>query len=76
LLGFAHVGAKDEAAGYFRGFPSYWNIAAFYAGLAFHGLGEAGQWLNGAVLLALARADRLTGALLYPNSLRVRGSCR
>src|SRR5688572_2320526 len=36
LLGFANVGAKDEAAGYFRGFPSYWNIAAFYAGLSFH----------------------------------------
>ena len=38
LLGFANVGAKDEAAGYFRGFPSYWNIAAFYAGLAFTAL--------------------------------------
>lgn len=28
-----HLDAKDEAAGYFRGFPIYWNIAAFYAGL-------------------------------------------
>lgn len=32
LLGFANVGAKDEAAGYFRGFPSYWNIAVGIAG--------------------------------------------
>jgi phosphatidylcholine synthase len=67
LLGFANVGAKDEAAGYFRGFPSYWNIAAFYAGLAFHGLGETGQWLNGVVLLALAALTVSPVRFLYPN---------
>jgi len=67
LLGFAHVGAKDEAAGFFRGFPSYWNIAAFYAGLAFHGLGETGQWLNGAVLVALAALTVSPVRFLYPN---------
>ena len=67
LLGFAHVGAKDEAAGYFRGFPSYWNIAAFYAGLAFHGLGETGQWLNAVVLLALAALTVSPVRFLYPN---------
>jgi phosphatidylcholine synthase len=67
LLGFANVGAKDEAAGYFRGFPSYWNIAAFYLGLAFYGLGEAGQWLNGVVLLALAVLTVSPIRFLYPN---------
>jgi phosphatidylcholine synthase len=67
LLGFAHVGAKDEAAGYFRGFPSYWNIAAFYAGLAFYGLGETGQWLNAAALLALAALTVSPVRFLYPN---------
>ena len=67
LLGFANVGAKDEAAGYFRGFPSYWNIAAFYAGLAFHGLGETGQWFNGVVLLALAALTVSPVRFLYPN---------
>ena len=67
LLGFANVGAKDEAAGYFRGFPSYWNIVAFYAGLAVHGLGEAGQWLNGVVLLALAALTVSPVRFLYPN---------
>jgi phosphatidylcholine synthase len=67
LLGFAHVGAKDEAAGYFRGFPSYWNIAAFYAGLAFHGLGEVGQWLTGVVLLALAGLTVSPVRFIYPN---------
>ena len=67
LLGFANVGAKDEAAGYFRGFPSYWNIAAFYAGLAFHGLGETGQWLNGGMLLGLAALTVSPVRFLYPN---------
>jgi phosphatidylcholine synthase len=67
LLGFANVGAKDEAAGYFRGFPSYWNIAAFYSGLAFHGLGETGQWLNGVILLALAALTVSPVRFLYPN---------
>ena len=67
LLGFANVGAKDEAAGYFRGFPSYWNIAAFYAGLAYYGLGETGQWLNGVALLALAVLTVSPVRFLYPN---------
>jgi len=67
LLGFANAGAKDEAAGFFRGFPSYWNVAAFYAGLAFYGLGEAGQWLNAAVLLALAALTVSPVRFLYPN---------
>ena len=67
LLGFANVGAKDEAAGYFRGFPSYWNIAAFYVGLAFYGLGETGQWLNAGMLLALAALTVSPVRFLYPN---------
>jgi phosphatidylcholine synthase len=67
LLGFANLAAKDEAAGYFRGFPSYWNIAAFYAGLAFHGLGDSGQWLNGVVLLALAALTVSPVRFIYPN---------
>jgi phosphatidylcholine synthase len=67
LLGFANVAAKDEAAGYFRGFPSYWNVAAFYAGLAFYGLGETGQWVNGAGLLALAALTVSPVRFLYPN---------
>ena len=67
LLGFAHAGAKDEAGGYFRGFPSYWNIAAFYAGLALYALGEVGQWLNGVLLLVLAALTVSPVRFLYPN---------
>ena len=28
---FVHTGAKESALGYFRGFPSYWNIFVFFA---------------------------------------------
>ena len=67
LLGFANVGAKDEAAGFFRGFPSYWNVAAFYAGLAvLHG-GEVGRWGNGVGLLLLAVLTVSPVRFLYPN---------
>ena len=67
LLGFAHTHAKDEAAGFFRGFPSYWNIIALYAGLAASLLGPAGQWLNAAVVLGLAVMTVSPVWLLYPN---------
>jgi phosphatidylcholine synthase len=30
LFGFANVGAKEEDAGFFLGFPSYWNVFALY----------------------------------------------
>lgn len=67
LFGFAHAGAKDESAGYFRGFPSYWNIFAFYAGLAHASLGDAGAWVNAAAVLALAALTVSPVRFLYPN---------
>jgi phosphatidylcholine synthase len=33
LFGFANVGIKDESGGFFLGWPSMWNVVAFYAGL-------------------------------------------
>jgi phosphatidylcholine synthase len=64
LLGFSNAGAKDESGGFFLGFPSYWNIVAFYLGIAaFHGL----HWLNGIVLLALAVLTVLPVGFIYPN---------
>ena len=32
VFGFANVGAKEEKGGFFLGFPSYWNVVAFYTG--------------------------------------------
>lgn len=60
LLGFANVGAKDEAHGFFLGFPSYWNVYAFYAGL----LEPA---IAGALALALAALTIAPVRFLYPN---------
>ena len=64
LFGFANTGAKDEGGGYFLGFPSYWNVVAFYAGFAnrFYG-----PWVNAAALLLLALLTVLPVRFLYPN---------
>lgn len=67
LLGFAHRQAKDEEHGFFRGFPSYWNIVAFYAGLSAALLPTAGPWINAGVLLALAAMTVSPVWLIYPN---------
>lgn len=64
LLGFAHTGAKREEEGFFRGFPSYWNIFAFYAGLSTFLLNE---WVTLILLLLLTVATVSPIWLLYPN---------
>jgi phosphatidylcholine synthase len=64
LLGFAHTQAKQEDDGFFRGFPSYWNAYAFYAGVWAAGHGPA---LNAGVLVALAALTVAPVRFLYPN---------
>ena len=64
LLGFANVAAKQEEEGFFLGFPSYWNIYAFYAGL-WHA--EIGPWLPTAVLILLTILSVLPVRFIYPN---------
>jgi phosphatidylcholine synthase len=64
LFGFANTGAKDEGAGFFLGFPSYWNVVAVYAGIAHHFLGP---WINAALLVALAVLTVLPVRFIYPN---------
>lgn len=64
LMGFANTAAKDESGGFFLGFPSYWNIVAFYAGLWF---GYFGPWVNAVVLVALAVLTVLPVRFIYPN---------
>jgi phosphatidylcholine synthase len=64
LFGFANAAAKDEEGGFFLGFPSYWNVVAFYAGII-HQL--YGPWPNAAVLLFLALLTVLPVRFVYPN---------
>jgi phosphatidylcholine synthase len=59
LFGFANTGAKDEGGGFFRGFPSYWNVVAFYAGLL-HPL------VSGVMIVALALLTVLPVRFIYP----------
>lgn len=64
LLGFSNSGAKDESGGFFLGFPSYWNIVAFYLGIsAAYGM----LALNAAIVLALAVLTVLPVGFIYPN---------
>lgn len=64
LFGFANTAAKDEGGGFFLGFPSYWNVVAFYAGFV-HQL--YAPWVNAAILLMLALLTVLPARFLYPN---------
>ncbi len=64
LFGFANRQAKDEAGGFFLGFPSYWNVVAFYAGLFG---GKEAAAITGLITLGLALLTVLPVRFLYPN---------
>jgi phosphatidylcholine synthase len=64
LFGFANREAKQEEEGFFRGFPSYWNVYAFYAGLWAVRMGPLGP---GLLCLALAALTVAPVRFLYPN---------
>lgn len=64
LFGFAHRDAKDENGGFFRGFPSYWNIFAFYAGILFS---SVGVWSVAVSLWMLTVLTVLPVRFIYPN---------
>ena len=67
LLGFANLKAKDESGGFFRGFPSYWNILAIYLGILAVNLPSAGPWLNGLIILFFAGLTVAPVWFVYPN---------
>ncbi|WDQ14981.1 CDP-alcohol phosphatidyltransferase family protein [Rhodopirellula sp. P2] len=64
LFGFAHREAKNERHGFFRGFPSYWNIAVFYAGIVHV---SWGPWPVAVLLWLLAGLTVAPIHLIYPN---------
>ena len=63
LLGFANVGAKEEAGGFFLGFPSYWNVVRDLRGDRVRALGAVAARAGGA---RPGRAHRDAGALRLP----------
>jgi phosphatidylcholine synthase len=64
LFGFASTDAKYEHEGFFGGFPSYWNIFAFYAGLWYV---RVGPWPVALIIGILALATVLPIRFIYPN---------
>lgn len=64
LFGFANTNAKLEGEGFFLGFPSYWNVYAFYAGLWAYQGGEVAATV---VLVALAVLTVVPVRFVYPN---------
>lgn len=64
LLGFANVSAKQESAGFFVGFPSYWNIWAIYAGIVHSWWGG---WPNVVMIVLLTLLTVLPVRFIYPN---------
>jgi phosphatidylcholine synthase len=64
VLGFASVDAKQEAQGFFRGFPSYWNIFVFYAGLWYAYYGPVPATI---LLVVLTVLTVLPVRFVYPN---------
>ncbi|MCP4189995.1 MAG: hypothetical protein GY768_05140 [Planctomycetaceae bacterium] len=61
---FVHEGAKEESRGFFRGFPSYWNVVAFYLALVFDG---TESWWVAGILLALSVLSIAPVRFVYPN---------
>lgn len=64
LFGFANTMAKDETKGFFLGFPSYWNVVAFYGGLW---TVESGIWWNALLMVVLSVLTVMPVRFLYPN---------
>lgn len=66
LFGFANAGIKQESEGFFLGFPSYWNVYAFYAGLWYT---HYGPHVPAVVLGLLVVLTVLPVRFIYPNHI-------
>jgi phosphatidylcholine synthase len=64
VFAFVNTGAKEEANGFFLGFPSYWNIFAFYTAVYFYRWGSGGVL---ALVLVLSVLSVVPLRFVYPN---------
>ncbi len=67
LFAFTHREAKDTDDGFFRGFPSYWNIVAFYVAVEMRLWGQ--EW-TAAMLWVLALLSLMPVRFAYPNRIQ------
>jgi phosphatidylcholine synthase len=65
LYGFCHAEAKTSDH-FFTGFPSYWNIVAFYVYVL-----QWPSWVNAVVLLLLCGLVFVRTTYVYPSRMRV-----
>lgn len=61
---FVHEGAKEDDRGFFRGFPSYWNIVVFYVAVLIE---PESRWLLVPILLTLSALSVAPVRFVYPN---------
>jgi phosphatidylcholine synthase len=69
LFGFANTSAKQADDGFFLGFPSFWNVVAYYIGLLSVEYGTTGGYVSLAVLLALSVLTLVPVRFVYPNQV-------
>jgi phosphatidylcholine synthase len=69
LFGFANTRAKQQAAGFFLGFPSYWNIIAYYVGILAVQFGTAGAIVSTGALVVFSALTVLPVRFIYPNQV-------
>jgi phosphatidylcholine synthase len=67
LFGFANTSAKQTQDGFFRGFPSLWNVVAYYVGLFTVEYGAVGSYASLAALLVLSVLTLVPMRFVYPN---------
>jgi len=68
LLGFANASAKQSEDGFFLGFPSYWNVVAYYVGLLAVEYGVVGSYVSLGAVLALGVLTLVPVRFVYPNA--------
>ncbi len=70
---FVHRDAKVTEAGFFRGFPSYWNVFAFYVDVSYRTLGPAWDGYGPYVVSGLTACFALLSVapvyFVYPNRM-------
>jgi phosphatidylcholine synthase len=69
LFGFANSSAKQAQDGFFRGFPSLWNVVAYYVGLFTVEYGTIGGYGSLVALLVLSVLTVVPVRFVYPNQV-------
>ena len=67
LFGFSNTTAKQAESGFFLGFPSYWNVVAYYTGLLATLYGAVGQGVALGCVLLFSVLTVLPVRFIYPN---------